>query len=144
MLAACGLAAILLSVSTSGSESRSPSRFASGDLSGNVGDQAIYFWRGALMQPMTPDLARAGCRRTAAGMLIDHVDPRSSVAAVGLKKGDIITALDGVRVLGPRNFVIALVDEPPHRSLDLTVWRDGQRRRIVMPLRTPSPGRASQ
>jgi serine protease Do len=52
-------------------------------------------WLGAIMQRLGPDLARAFGTRTADGVLIADVLPKSPAARAGLRSGDVLLEIDG-------------------------------------------------
>ena len=52
-------------------------------------------WLGAIMQRLGADLARAFGMRTADGVLIADVLPKSPAAGAGLRSGDVILEIDG-------------------------------------------------
>jgi len=66
--------------------------------------------------------------------------PRDTPAAkAGLRKGDVITDFDGLRVENARQFRRIVADTPPGRMVKITVMRDGVRRQLSI---TPVPSRA--
>jgi S1-C subfamily serine protease len=66
--------------------------------------------------------------------------PRDTPAArAGLRKGDVITDFDGLRVENARQFRRIVADTPPGRMVKMTVTRDGVRRQLSI---IPIPSRA--
>jgi putative serine protease PepD len=57
------------------------------------------------------------------GALVDGVAPGSPAAAVRLRAGDLVTAVDGTNILGPSGFVAALTAHRPGDQITLTVQR---------------------
>lgn len=77
-------------------------------------------------------LIGAGIRDTAAGtgakvMKVDHGSP---AAAAGLRKGDVITAVDGSRVTSAIDVVVQIRTHVPGEKVTLTVRRGGAVRHI--------------
>lgn len=81
---------------------------------------------GATVRDLTPALTITRNTGVERGVLVVEVEPESPAAEVGLRRGDIITALDGepVAQAGPLRNHIAF--EAVGRELELTVHRDGR------------------
>ncbi|MEQ8966846.1 MAG: trypsin-like peptidase domain-containing protein [Azospirillaceae bacterium] len=92
---------------------------------------------GVVVQDLTPDLAEAAGLERPVGALIAEVETGSPAARAGLRGGDVILAVDGEAVRGPRSLQvrIGLVEEG--RPVTLTVARDGDR--LTLPV-TPERG----
>ena len=90
-------------------------------------------WLGVSIQPLTAAIARAfGADPTnPAGALVDNVRPGGPAAAAGIKRGDIIAAVDGepVRIANdlPRLVAMSKVGQKLH----VTVERDRARQILV-------------
>ncbi|EQD32664.1 serine protease [mine drainage metagenome] len=63
--------------------------------------------------------------------------PHSPAALAGVKKGDIIIAIDGLPILNFRQIHRHIEADPQH--VDLTVLRHGKTQHIIMRLRHPTP-----
>jgi len=100
-----------------------------------------YGYLGVQGQTLTSDVARALGIRASDGVLVAAVDPGSPAADAGLRGGsaqlmlqgqmyvtggDVITALDGVRVASVEDFLAALNKRQAGDSVTLTVLRSGK------------------
>ncbi|MBO9651428.1 MAG: trypsin-like peptidase domain-containing protein [Variovorax sp.] len=81
---------------------------------------------GAEFQEVTPALAQAFGLSDAAGALVVRVDARGPAQAAGLKRGDVVTALDGVSVARFTDLLQRIATHPPHSRHLLDVWREGE------------------
>jgi serine protease Do len=80
---------------------------------------------GVVIQDLTPALAKTFTGGEQKGVLVAQVTDDSPAAAAGLKRGDVITALDGKKVerVGDLRNRIALM--APGTTVELGVLRDG-------------------
>lgn len=60
------------------------------------------------------------------GVVVGRVAPNSPAARAGLKENDVITEVGGQRVEGAAQFGRMIHETPAGRTIQLTVWRDGQ------------------
>jgi Do/DeqQ family serine protease len=93
--------------------------------------------RGALgvtIQDLTPTLAQAMNVSVSEGALVSQVAPQSAAAKAGFAQGDVITALDGERVIGSAQLRNAIGQRQPGTTVDLTFIRDGKERRVIATL----------
>src|SRR5262245_23759802 len=89
---------------------------------------------GVTVQPVTPALARSLRLDTVGGALVSSVAPRGPADEAGVKRGDVITALNGQKLSDSnalRNHVAAL---GPKAKVTLTVVRDGRERTLTATL----------
>ncbi len=70
------------------------------------------------------------------GVLIDSMAPDSPGAKGGLKRGDIITAINGKTVQDIIELRTAIARTTPGSSITLTVFRDGKSEEIALPVGT--------
>jgi serine protease Do len=87
-------------------------------------------WLGVAMQPITPALAKALGRSDHEGVVVNEVQPNSPAAAAGLQQGDVITAVDGKTVTGPRELALTVAGFSKGTNAQLTIWRDGKERSV--------------
>ncbi|WP_431273034.1 trypsin-like peptidase domain-containing protein [Variovorax ureilyticus] len=80
---------------------------------------------GAEFQEVTPALAQAFGRSDATGALVVRVEARGPAEAAGLKRGDVVTAFDGVAVARFTDLLQRIAAEPPRSHHVLDVWRQG-------------------
>jgi serine protease Do len=60
------------------------------------------------------------------GVIVGRVAPDSPAAKAGLRENDVITEVGGQRVEGAAQFSRMIHETPAGRTIQLTVWRDGQ------------------
>jgi predicted metalloprotease with PDZ domain len=60
------------------------------------------------------------------GVVVGRVAPNSPAAKAGLKENDVITEVGGQRVEGAAQFGRMIHETPAGRTIQLTVWREGQ------------------
>jgi serine protease Do len=68
------------------------------------------------------------------GAVVRAVEPDSPAADAGIEVGDLLTGLDGARVVGSRQFARIIGETPVGRTVRLTVIRDGQTRELSVTL----------
>ena len=81
---------------------------------------------GVSVQGITPALARGGGLSTERGIMVADVAPDSPAARGGLRRGDVITAVDGTPVDDPGRFRNLIAGVRPGTTVKLTVVRDGR------------------
>ena len=99
-------------------------------------------WLGVTLDDMTQELARALGLPQSTGAIISEVDPAGPGSA-SLRPGDVLEALNGVRLNDLRAFMRAIVTMAIGQAAHLTVWRDGKEQEITAtatewPHHTPS------
>ena len=91
-------------------------------------------WIGVETQPVTSEIAEALGLKTAEGALVDGPQPDSPAAKVGIKAGDVITAVDDAAIKDPRQLAQKIGALAPGRPVTLTVQRDGAARTLAVTL----------
>jgi serine protease Do len=110
------------------------------NMARNVMDQIIHGGKvsraflGVLIQPVTPDLAKAFKLGKSEGALISDVSANSPAERAGLKAGDIVTKLDNQTIPDSRALQLAIGQMTPGRTVRLTVVRDGTERQYSVTL----------
>ncbi|OLB93746.1 MAG: hypothetical protein AUH30_19410 [Candidatus Rokubacteria bacterium 13_1_40CM_68_15] len=102
---------------------------------------------GLTVQDLTPAVARGLGLSEARGVLVADVSPDGPAAAAGIRRGDVITAVDGKPVDDVGHFRNLVADTPPGTRVRLTVKRDGREEPIEvavgeLPDRTPTAAAA--
>ena len=103
-------------------------------LARNVTDQIIHGGKvtraflGVLIQPVTPDIAKAFKLPKAEGALIADVSAGSPAERAGLKAGDVVTKVDGQMVTDSRGLQLMIAEMKPGKVVHLSVIRDGAER----------------
>lgn len=97
-------------------------------------------WIGVQVQAVTAELADAFDLKDSAGVLVANAYPGSPAAQAGLRAGDIIRALDGQTVAGPRQLRRRVTQLEPGQTVSVVILRDNQRiERDITVARRPSP-----
>jgi len=101
--------------------------------------------RGVYFQELTPKLASALGVKASKGAVVSEIVPDGPASKSGLKKDDVIVALNGKEIDG-RSLRLAVGSIAPGTAIDLKVLREGVERKYSITLDTmPSdPQRAEQ
>jgi serine protease Do len=92
-------------------------------------------WLGIAMQPVDEGMAKAlGRADNRNGALVDEVQANSPASRAGIEPGDLITAINGDTVHGPRDLAREVGATQPNHDLRLTIMRDGHERQITATL----------
>lgn len=76
--------------------------------------------------------------RLPCGLYVQQVDPASSCGRTGLRRGDIITQVDGIGITCPQDFRTVLANYDTGDTVTLTVYRDS---RVFSVIVTVEPSR---
>jgi serine protease Do len=93
-------------------------------------------WLGVAAQDLDPALASALDAPGTEGALVTHVEPRSPAFLAGLRPDDIVLALDGEPIVSAGALTRAVALKAPGTRVELTVWREGERRPVPLELGT--------
>jgi serine protease Do len=110
------------------------------NMARNVTDQIIHGGKvsraflGVMIQPVTPDLAKAFKLSKTEGALIADVNADSPAERAGLKAGDVVTKLDDRTVADSRALQLMIGEKAPGTSARLTVVRDGVEKQYTVKL----------
>lgn len=92
-------------------------------------------WLGVAIQELTPQLAGAlGLDEDLEGVIVSDVQPNSPAAEFGLRRGDVITYLDGSAVQTPRELRNEIGLRSPDDVVDVKYIRDGATREVALEL----------
>ncbi len=90
---------------------------------------------GVALQPLTEDLASAfNIKDDQQGALISEVQPGSPSEKAGIQNGDLVVAVDGKKIEGPRELQLLIGSMSPGKKVELTVLRNGQEQKIPVEL----------
>jgi serine protease Do len=90
-------------------------------------------WLGLEFQDLTPDLQAAlGLPRATQGALVNRVRKPSPAQRAGVKRGDVVTSLDGRPLRSARAFFEMLDSAVEGQQLKLTIWRDPGERTLEL------------
>jgi S1-C subfamily serine protease len=84
--------------------------------------------------PLTPVIAQQIGTNAKDGIVVANVVPGSPAAAAGLKRGDVITAVEGTPITDPSALGRWLSTHKPGDKMALTVIRDGKEQQINLTL----------
>ena len=90
-------------------------------------------WIGVQIQPVSADIADSLSLKSTKGALIAEPQKGSPAAEAGLKSGDVITAVNGELIEGPRELARKISSLSPDHSVDVTIQRDGHEK--VLPVK---------
>jgi serine protease Do len=105
-----------------------------------VKEQIIQFGRvqrgklGVTIQGMDRDLAQSFGLSEPAGALVANVEPGSAADKAGLKAGDVVLAVDGVKATDSGDLPRLIGEKRPGSPVKLEVWRDGKSRTVTATL----------
>ncbi|MEM7214824.1 MAG: Do family serine endopeptidase [Pseudomonadota bacterium] len=87
-------------------------------------------WLGVQIQPVTPEISESLGLDLESGAIVTSTQPDSPADKAGIVSGDIITAVDGSQVEGPKELAKAVAALDPDSEVEMTIWRDGQQQTI--------------
>ena len=102
------------------------------NLARNVVDQirehgkVVRGYIGVGIQEVTPEIAKQFDLKEARGALIGNVSADTPGARAGLKRGDVILAVNGQEVSSANELRLQISQTSPGTSVKLKVWRDGK------------------
>jgi Do/DeqQ family serine protease len=85
---------------------------------------------GVTIQGVSPDLADSLKLPNTSGALVSAVEPDGAAARAGLKQGDVITAVDGVKVADSNALRNRIAGTKPGSSVDLEIVRNGKTQNV--------------
>ena len=106
------------------------------NMARNVLDQIVKHGKvsrgqlGVVVQPVTEDIASSLNLNNARGVIVSQVQPGSAAERAGLKRGDVILALNGNVVSDPNSFRNEIAGTPPGRTVTLRIWREGSEQEL--------------
>ena len=86
---------------------------------------------GVNLQELDSDLASYFKVDPMAGLLITRIEPKGPAAEAGIRSGDILTHIDGNKVMDSRQ-VSDLIEEGTSESVEVTVLRNGNEMKMVV------------
>lgn len=85
---------------------------------------------GVVVQPVTEDIATSLNLSTARGVIVSQLQTGSAADRAGLKRGDVILALNGNVISDPNSFRNEIAATPPGRTIILRIWRQGSEQEL--------------
>jgi serine protease Do len=99
---------------------------------------------GVDVQPVTRAIADSQGRGEAAGALVTDVAPDGPSARAGIRRGDVILAVNGEPVLHIGDLSRLLLSPPRDRRMVVGLWRDGTVRTVSLAVETPEAHSSQQ
>lgn len=93
-------------------------------------------WLGVQIQPVDKDVAESLGLAEASGALVVEPQAGSPGEKAGIKKGDVITAVNGDTIKGPRELARKIAMMRPGTSVDVALWRDGKAESVKLEIGT--------
>ena len=91
-------------------------------------------WIGVQIQPVTGDIADSLGLKSQKGALVAEAQPNSPAASAGIRSGDVITAVNGEKIDGPRELSRRIASFGPEKKVDVTVLHDGAEKTLSVRL----------
>ena len=88
------------------------------------------------IQPVTDEIADSLGLKSNKGALVAEAQPSGPASAAGIKSGDVILAVDGQNVDGPRELARKIAGMGPNASAKLTFWHEGKEKSADVKLGT--------
>jgi Do/DeqQ family serine protease len=92
------------------------------------GGHVVHPWIGASGQAVTADIAQGLGLPHPQGVLLKEVVPGSPAAEAGLRKGDVVLAVEGHEVDDPDALRYRVATLPPGARARFSLWRSGEHR----------------
>ena len=89
---------------------------------------------GVTVQPLTPELAESLRIKVTRGAVVSAVQPGSAAADAGVKRGDVITAVNGTDVVDSNALRNQVAGLKPGTRVTLTLVREGRERTVTATL----------
>ena len=96
--------------------------------------RAAHPYLGVSLVDLTSETSRHFGKQPESGAVVVEVDPDGPAARTGIRSGDVITAIDSTTVEGSGDLLGALRRYEPGDTVQLTVVRNGQERRMGVSL----------
>jgi serine protease Do len=91
---------------------------------------------GVMIQPVTPELAKAFNLPDTRGALVGGVSPNTPAAEAGIKEGDVIIAVNGRQAADSQHARLMISQILPGTKVPLSVLRDGKEKTVTATLGT--------
>ena len=89
---------------------------------------------GVMIQPVTPELAKAFDLKDASGALVGQVTEGSPAEKAGLKEGDVVVEFNGRKVADSRQLRLMVAQTSPGTDAKLEIIRDGKTTSVTVKL----------
>ena len=106
-------------------------------FSARGGGKIVRPWSGVEVQEVTSDIAESLGFAKPAGALVVDLHTKSPLAAAGIKRGDVLTAVDGRKIGSARELDYRLATRQIGKTVDITYLRRGQKHTAQVALIPP-------
>ncbi|HVB57082.1 MAG TPA: DegQ family serine endoprotease [Candidatus Acidoferrales bacterium] len=96
--------------------------------------KVVRGYLGVYIQDVTPELAKQFGLKQGGGVLLGDVSPNTPASRAGLKKGDVVTELNGQPVNAANQLQVQISQMAPGTTVKLKIWRDGAARDVSVTL----------
>ena len=96
--------------------------------------KVVRGWLGVSIQNLTPELAKSLGIKETEGALIAGIESHSPADKAGFKRGDLVTALDGKKIVDSTNLRNMVAATPPGKKVDFKIIREGKEQTITATL----------
>ncbi len=104
-----------------------PSTVAQGVVNDLIKNGAVSRgWLGVQIQPVTKDIADSLGLSEGRGALVVAPQEGSPGQKAGMKKGDVVTAVNGEPIKDARDLAKRIAGMQPNSKAEVTIWRDGK------------------
>lgn len=93
-------------------------------------------WLGVQIQPVEKDIAESLGLADAAGALVIAPQDGSPGQKAGIRKGDVVTAVNGEPVKDPKDLARRIAAVQPGTTVDVSIWRDGKSETVKVEIGT--------
>jgi serine protease Do len=114
-----------------------PSNMVRRVVAGFTGGGLARPWLGVRADTVTAEMASALGLPRPSGAIVAEVAPGSPAARAGIRRGDVITAIDGRPVEDAEALRFRVATQPPRGSTQVTVLRNGRPTALTLPLEPP-------
>lgn len=91
-------------------------------------------WLGVQIQPVNSEIAESLGLDLENGAIVTSTQPNSPAEEAGILSGDIISAVDGNSIKGPKELARAVASFEPDAEVEITIWRDSEKQTIAVKL----------
>ncbi len=91
-------------------------------------------WLGVQIQPVTKEIAESIGLKNSKGAIVTAAQDDGPAKEAGIRPGDVITAVNGISIKGPRALAREIGKISPDSDTTLSLWRDGEATEVKVKL----------
>ena len=91
-------------------------------------------WLGVQIAPVTDDISEAVGLASSEGAIVTLPETSTPASEAGIQTGDVITAVNGQTIAGPKELARKVAEFAPGTSIDVTIWRDNAAKTVPVKL----------